>query len=156
MTAWPPTGPDTALAGRRYSFALPARARSAAYARSRARARLIQWNADEETREAAVQVLSELAANAVIHADGETIVCELVDHGLRLHIAVHDQGVGPNSPRANPNPGPGPDTGSGPGADEHGRGLLLVQALSDAWGAYANRPGPGHVVWAELSYGAGL
>jgi anti-sigma regulatory factor (Ser/Thr protein kinase) len=154
MTSWPPPGRDRSIGGRRYTFALPARAESVAHARSRTRVSLTRWNVDEETRDSAVQVISELAAQAVIHAGGDTILCELGDHGLRLYVAVHDQGVGPNSPRANPNPGPDPDPA--PEWNESGCGLLIVQALSDAWGAHATGPGSGRVVWAELPYGAGL
>ncbi|WP_322973317.1 ATP-binding protein [Actinacidiphila soli] len=146
MTQWPP-GPDTGTdGGRRYAFALPARAESVAYARGRTRARLARWNLDAGTRETAALVISELATNAVVHAGGETILCELADHGLRLYVAVHDHGVGPNSPRANPLPGEA----------DSGRGLLVVQCLSDAWGVHDTEPGPGRVVWAELPYGAGL
>ncbi|GHH69247.1 hypothetical protein GCM10018793_01410 [Streptomyces sulfonofaciens] len=40
-----------------------------------------------------------------------------------------------------------------PSADEdHGRGLLLVAALADAWGS-APRCGPGKCVWAEFQLG---
>jgi anti-sigma regulatory factor (Ser/Thr protein kinase) len=110
------------------------------------RARLTRWNLDADTRDTAALVISELATNAVVHAGGETILCELADHGLRLYIAVHDEGVGPNSPRANPN--------SGSHEADGGRGLLIVQALSEAWGVHAAAPAPGRVVWAELPFGA--
>ena len=154
MTSWPPLGPDSSIGGRRYTFALPARPESVVHARSRTRVRLTRWNVDEETRDSAVQVISELVAQAVIQAGGDTILCELGDHGLRLYVAVHDRGVGPNSPRANPDPNPGPDSASE--WNESGGGLLIVQALSDAWGAHETGPGSGRVVWAELPYGAGL
>jgi anti-sigma regulatory factor (Ser/Thr protein kinase) len=150
MTSWPPPGPDSSIGGRQHTFALPARPESVAYARIRTRSRLTRWNVDEETRDSAVQVISELAAQAVIQAGGDTILCELGDHGLRLYVAVHDQGVGPNSPRANPIPNPVSEW------NESGGGLLIVQALSGAWGAQAVGPGSGRVVWAELPYGAGL
>lgn len=152
MTSWPPPGRDSSIGGRQYTFALPARAESVAHARSRTRARLTRWNIDEETRHSAVQVISELAAQAVIQAGGDTILCELGDHGLRLHVAVHDQGVGPNSPRANPNPNPNPESEW----NESGCGLLIVQTLSASWGTHATASGSGRVVWAELPYGAGL
>lgn len=38
-----------------------------------------------------------------------------------------------------------------PGLDaEHGRGLLLVEALSEAWGAYRPQRSIGKIVWAVL------
>lgn len=153
MTPWPPPGPDNSIGGRRHTFALPARTESVAYARSRARIRLTRRHVDEETRESAVQVISELAADSVIHAGGDRILCELADRGLRLHVAVHDQGVGPNSPRANPNAHGHPGTAPESGRYESGLPLLVVQALNDAWGVRDTAPGPGRVVWAELPYG---
>jgi hypothetical protein len=35
-------------------------------------------------------------------------------------------------------------------SDEHGRGLLLIDALTAAWGI-EDGPGSGKLVWAELS-----
>lgn len=76
-----------------------------------------------------------------------------MDQGLRLCVAVHDQGVGPNSPRANPDPDPGPNPEPEPGLAGSGRGLLVVRALGGSWGVRDARPASGRVVWAELPYG---
>jgi hypothetical protein len=42
---------------------------------------------------------------------------------------------------------PAPDASGAP-EDEHGRGLLLLDAMADAWGSSAT--GDGKVVWANV------
>ncbi len=39
--------------------------------------------------------------------------------------------------------------------DESGRGLMLVEALSDRWGWYVPHGPGGKVVWAEVHYSSG-
>lgn len=63
----------------------------------------------------------------------------LLSDTVRVLILVQDAGPHPPA-RVNP----GPDA-------EHGRGLLLVEAISDQWGWYAPAPGAvGKVTWALL------
>lgn len=92
-----------------------------------------------DTCDSAALVISELVTNAIVHTASSRVVCELHDHDDTVRIAVHDQGCAPGEPRPSPQR---PD-------EEHGRGLLLVDALCRAWGAHEH--GPGLLVWAELA-----
>jgi hypothetical protein len=92
----------------------------------------------EDTCDTAVLVISELVTNAIVHTASSVVVCELHDRDDRVRIAVRDEGCAPGEPcaqRQRPE-------------EEHGRGLLLVDALCPAWGAQEH--GPGLLVWAEL------
>lgn len=89
--------------------------------------------------DSATLVLSELVTNALLHTGSRRISCELRCSADHLRLAVTDQGAEPGSLRVQRSC-----------ADEQGRGLLLVTAVSSSWGAYDARPGPGLVVWAEL------
>lgn len=130
---------------RRYGFALPAHAESVCRARRLARARLDRWGTTDETLETAILIISELVTNAVVHAPGDHVMCELREENGRLHIAVEDQGFGPTGPQLHR-----------VSDDEHGRGLLLVDALSSSWGTRdTSGYGAGRVVWAELPHEAG-
>ncbi|GHH69259.1 ATP-binding protein [Streptomyces sulfonofaciens] len=86
--------------------------------------------------------VSELATNAIAHTTTRRrrFAVHLAFAGEALRIEVHDTGDGNPHLRR-------------PSADEdHGRGLLLVAALADAWGS-APRCGPGKCVWAEFQLG---
>ncbi len=80
-------------------------------------------------------VVSELVTNSVLHAGSTARVIVVVDERC-VRIEVHD--ADPTLPVRRD---PGPQTVSG-------RGLLLVDALTDRWGAGA--AGDGKVVWFEL------
>ncbi|MFE9858462.1 ATP-binding protein [Streptomyces sp. NPDC005780] len=125
----------------RYCFALPAQPESVAGARRLTRARLDRWRLDEDAHDAAVLIVSELVTNAVVHTASARVVCELRRLETRLRIAVQDQGHQPGGPRL----GAGAD-------DEHGRGLLLVDAMCSAWGSRDAGNGSGRIVWAELPH----
>ncbi|KUJ66638.1 hypothetical protein ACZ90_34680 [Streptomyces albus subsp. albus] len=104
-------------------------------------ARLHDWEIDQEVRDNAELVVSELFTNAVRHTSSDEVRCELRVYGGRLRLEVADQGCARTEPRART-----------VGADqEGGRGLMLVEALSTSWGVRANPSGPGRVVWAYLS-----
>ncbi|WP_237407435.1 ATP-binding protein [Streptomyces sp. M2CJ-2] len=128
-----------AAARRRFRFELAAHPGSPAQARRLTRARLTGWAVSEDTCDTAALVVSELVTNAIVHTAGSQIVCELHDGDDVVRIAVLDEGCGPDQPRANTRQQP---------EDEHGRGLLLVDAVSHAWGAHEH--GPGLLVWADL------
>ncbi|NIF15356.1 ATP-binding protein, partial [Burkholderia sp. Ax-1735] len=104
-------------------FALPARPESVAGARRMTRSRLEAWRVGQDTYDAAVLIVSELFTNAVVHTASALVLCELDYSGAGVRISVTDQGHQPDGPRLSP-----------PADDEHGRGLLLVDALSAAWG----------------------
>jgi len=131
-------GPDRAAAERRFRFELAAHPGSPAQARRLTRARLNVWSVCEDICDTAALVVSELVTNALVHTASSHIVCELHDGDDLVRIAVRDEGCAPGEPhplRTRPE-------------EEHGRGLLLIDALCDAWGAHEQ--GPGLLVWAEL------
>ncbi|MBD3552759.1 MULTISPECIES: ATP-binding protein [Streptomyces] len=129
----------------RHCFALPAHPESVAAARELTRGRLDAWRTGRDTGEAAVLIVSELVTNAVVHTASTRVVCELSRPGGRLRIAVQDQGRQPGGPRLRRS-----------SDDEHGRGLLLVDTMSSAWGSYDAGYASGRVVWAELPLDADL
>jgi hypothetical protein len=135
-----PSGP---AAERRFRFELAAHPGSPAQARRLTRARLTGWSVCEDTCDTAALVVSELVTNAIVHTASSHIVCELYDRADLVRIAVRDEGCAPGQPQ--------PSSGRQP-EDEHGRGLLLVDALCHAWGAQEH--GPGLLVWAELARAA--
>lgn len=91
--------------------------------------------------ETAELLTSELVTNALIHTDRDAVLTATVGpHGLRVEVRDF---VG-RRPRLRL-----PDAGDG----THGRGLVLVQSLADAWGVRAH--GVGKAVWFELDGGAG-
>ncbi|MFG2431031.1 ATP-binding protein [Streptomyces sp. NPDC048590] len=123
-------------------FALPAHPESVAGARRLTRARLAEWRLTGDTHDAAVLIVSELVTNAVVHTMSSRVVCELRCDAARLRIAVQDQGHQPGGPRLTRN-----------AEGEHGRGLLLVDSMSAAWGSTDAGNHSGRIVWAELAYG---
>ncbi|MGW6710758.1 ATP-binding protein [Streptomyces sp. NPDC054956] len=97
---------------------------------------LRDWGWDgRESAEDALLVVSELVTNAALHAHG----CEelVLTAGESLRIDVFD---GVSLP-------PRPGAVRGPGVPG-GRGLHIVQRISDRWGSYPQ--GTGKVVWAEI------
>jgi two-component sensor histidine kinase len=85
----------------------------------------------------AVLLVSELATNAVMHARTDFIVRVWVNNDRGVRIEVEDE----NERR--------PSVAYAPIEATSGRGLQLVQTLSDAWGVDARQHGK--VVWFELS-----
>ncbi|MEI5097872.1 ATP-binding protein [Streptomyces sp. PmtG] len=83
---------------------------------------------------------SELVTNALVHTDHDAILTATVGP-RRLRVEVRDF-VG-RRPRMRGEAAPGDAT--------HGRGLVLVQSLADAWGVRAH--GVGKAVWFELDAG---
>ncbi|WTW38404.1 ATP-binding protein [Streptomyces sp. NBC_00016] len=132
-------GPDQAAAERRFRFELAAHPGSPAQARRLTRARLTGWSVCEDTCDTAALVISELVTNAIVHTASDVVVCELHDGDDLVRIAVRDEGCAPGDPHPSPQR---PE-------EEHGRGLLLVEALCHAWGAQEH--GPGLLVWADLT-----
>lgn len=124
---------------RRYGFELPGRPEFVSSARRLTRQQLTRWDVEEDTRDTAALIVSELFTNAVLHTASELVVCELRDSDGRLRVAVKDQGLRPTGPRLRQ-----------AGDEEHGRGLQLVDTLSSFWGTRDAADGPGRIVWAEL------
>ena len=111
---------------------------------------LRRWRVPPDTTEAALLIVSELAANSVRHAQplvrgplhyGElanagTFTTLLQLSGPRLVVQVGDRD--PHAPVLRASKG---------AADG---GLRLVNALSHQWGHYRPRGAPGKIIWAEL------
>ncbi|AZM48674.1 ATP-binding protein [Streptomyces sp. WAC 06738] len=130
---------DFDVAAHGESFELVARAAAAAEARAHVRRLLGDWRlAGGDVCDAAQLVISELVTNAVLHASGGRIVCRLALRQPWVRLEVRDQGGAYGVPIR---------TVAGP-EDECGRGLGLVAALSEAWGAEPS--GPGFSVWATI------
>jgi anti-sigma regulatory factor (Ser/Thr protein kinase) len=101
----------------------------------------IEVSPDSDTAEL---LTAELVANAVEHTHTGTpikLVLELLPTGC--HVEVHDGDPAPPGNLARPSYGSAPDPWQ-----EHGRGLLLIRALSSACG---HRPtDSGKAVWFTL------
>jgi anti-sigma regulatory factor (Ser/Thr protein kinase) len=113
---------------------LPHALTSAAAARRFVTDKVTEWGL-EDLLDDALLVASELAANAVTHADSACRI-RLSVNAATLRIDVIDTGAG--------TPEPQPSSWS----EERGRGLHLVDALTTAWGLEIVPEGK--LVWAEL------
>ncbi|WP_190093866.1 ATP-binding protein [Streptomyces melanogenes] len=124
-----------------YTFRVPGGRGTVRRARRRvvgvARAR--RYPLDEELMCCLELLASELITNAVQHGGAPNEV-SVSWTGARVRVEVSD--VGPAAPEPLP---AGPE-------DEHGRGLVIVDALADAWGRRRHRLGK--VTWFELGPGA--
>lgn len=89
-------------------------------------------------------ITAELAANAVIHGrePGRDFEVRLTANAETLRVEVSD-------PRTERIPLFSPH--EPPDDAESGRGLMLVAALTDGWGAAPRANAPGKTVWATLS-----
>ncbi|MDQ1437904.1 MAG: hypothetical protein QOK43_1533 [Acidimicrobiaceae bacterium] len=126
---------DSPDGGRRASLTLAADLSAARHARQFLRATLISWGVPHGVGDAAELPLSELVTNAVMHTHSDVLL-ELRLDGDALRVEVHDASeVLPNR-RSH-------DVESGTG-----RGLELVEALSDQWGVHPTEQGK--AVWFEL------
>jgi len=125
--------------GQQAELSLPQDPSSVRTARRFVADRLEEWGLDTLLDDALL-VTSELAANAIMHAESECVIrVSLTESTLRIDVL--DSGAG------TPEPQPRSFT------EEHGRGLVLVDAVTAAWGLDMV-PGDGKVVWAELSRSA--
>jgi anti-sigma regulatory factor (Ser/Thr protein kinase) len=104
---------------------------------------LSDWGVTDR-REDVLLCVSELATNALLHGvppgRGYRVHLFLEPDDL-LRLEVHDSGPGLSRVRVAK---PGPE-----GEAEHGRGLMLISALADAWGV-AERD-PGKIVWCAFA-----
>lgn len=107
-------------------------------ARRFAAAKLEAWGM-AEAEHVTVLLVSELVTNALLHAAGPAKL-ELAPAGDRVRIRVTD-----------PVDSHGPTVRSEDLDAENGRGMMLVEGLSLAWGVVPH--GLGKTVWAEVSVG---
>lgn len=97
---------------------------------------LTGWDVPGGTVENAVQLVSEVATNAVIHnagADDAVVTAAWWCGHLRVTVSDPDLQV------------PVPDLAD----DEHGRGLMIVSMLATRWGE--TKTLAGKIVWFELT-----
>ncbi|MET7700055.1 MULTISPECIES: ATP-binding protein [unclassified Streptomyces] len=126
-----------------WRIALPHSAAAVPVARALVRTALaeLEHKADSDTAEL---LTAELVANAVEHTAGDApieLVVELMATGCQ--VEVHDPDPAPPGDLTVPGPPGEPDPWQ-----EHGRGLLLIRALSSACG---HRPTEsGKAVWFRL------
>ncbi len=127
------------------SAPLPADTTAPSAARRFVRDRLEEWRADwrlpDDLVDTAELCVSELVTNAVIHTGTSALLTVELDHDC-LTALVRDQGGHGVIERA-------VDTEP---LRVSGRGLGLVEALAEAWGA--ERDAEGTTVWFELDTGA--
>lgn len=124
---------------RQFAVQLSSTARGARLARILATERLRDWGIPSED---IPLVVGELAANAARHGrvPGRDFRLSLTVRGGTLRIEVTDA-------RADRVPVPQ----LRPADAESGRGLLLVEVLTDRWGVDEKQPAPCKTVWAEIT-----
>ncbi|MFJ6792668.1 ATP-binding protein [Streptomyces sp. NPDC091268] len=99
---------------------------------------LMRHRCRADAAEVAELLVTELVTNALVHTDqGAEVSASLAS--ARLRVEVRDYAARRPRPYV-----PSADDGT------HGRGLVLVQALADAWGVDPLALGSGKVVWFEL------
>ena len=92
--------------------------------------------------ETATLLTSELFTNALDHSEGAiTLSVVLASDDLRVEVTDHADGS--------------PIVREVDLEDEHGRGMLLVDALAKAWGAGRYPRGRGKYVWFTLDTASG-
>ena len=116
--------------------AFPAVPSSVPAARDWARLELVRHGCDDARVEAAVLLVSELATNAVRHTSTNRFIVCLDPTPDGISIAVHDHDPTDPRPPGAHEPGEEPEEG-----DDHARGLILVQAVSDTWGVVTTTNG---------------
>lgn len=101
---------------------------------------LMRHRCRAEAAAVAELLITELVTNALVHTDHGAEVSATIAAD-RLRVEVRDYAARRPRPHV-----PSADDGT------HGRGLVLVQALADAWGvdALGVALGGGKVVWFEL------
>ncbi|MFI1701781.1 SpoIIE family protein phosphatase [Streptomyces bobili] len=130
--------PDAPQAGSRLQqHVAPGDPEALTQARHMIRAAVRTWGAQERSDDVEL-VADELVTNALMHTEGAAIVTLrlLTGGGRRLRVEVED------SSSALPRRREAGDSGVS------GRGLLLVELLSDVWGVEAR--GGGKCVWCEF------
>jgi anti-sigma regulatory factor (Ser/Thr protein kinase) len=96
----------------------------------------------DEQRDAVSVMVSELAMNAVEHAGTRfQVTAEITDGSLQVEVT--DSGVGTATAQPRPNP-----------TSLRGRGLFIVDRLSDAWGTSSSSAGSAKSIWFTITLDA--
>ncbi|NUP19904.1 MAG: ATP-binding protein [Streptomyces sp.] len=142
-----PRTPQLPLTLRTFTQRLSATPRGARLARHLALAQLHTWGIPHgsDASEAAAVIVAELAANAVTHGrvPGR-------DFELRLSLPTGSVRIEVSDTRTEPRPPKPGDVRPPHPLDEHGRGLVLVDALADRWEVVDREPAPGKTVRVEV------
>ena len=101
---------------------------------------LLRELVDDDTRDTAALLTTELVSNAIRHTRDELVISVRLLAG-RLRVGVSD-----SSHRR-------PQLVQVGSRDTSGRGLHLVEALADGWGVEPDERGLGKTVWFELAVG---
>jgi anti-sigma regulatory factor (Ser/Thr protein kinase) len=128
------------VSGLRAQFDLVPEAGSARAARRAVAEVLSSWGLPAYAVDDAVLIVSELVANAVLHArDEAALELEITFGGAWLRVSVSDgSAVRPSARAAERN-------------HENGRGMAIIDALSDRWGVEGR--GRGKRIWFEVDLG---
>lgn len=110
--------------------------RAPADARGHVRRICRRWGIDEDAREAAEIVITELVTNAVEHASSTSVV-QVWRRDRSLHLTVRDFDLAVLPAAHLPDP-----------TAPRGRGLAMVAAVARTWGVEPHRDGK--TVWAEM------
>jgi anti-sigma regulatory factor (Ser/Thr protein kinase) len=116
-----------------HSFPLPANAGSVRFSRDAVRGALARF--DEDTVEAAAILTDELVTNAIMHGR-PPIVLDIKEDHETVTVAVRDAGPGI------------PEARSARRGALSGRGLTIVDSMSDGWGVDERQHGK--CVWFQL------
>jgi anti-sigma regulatory factor (Ser/Thr protein kinase) len=131
-------GPPAPLPGTRWQRAFPGEVRQLSVVRRWLESLL----PDGPARDDVACVATELGTNAIRHTasgQGGQFVLDVTWQGSAVRVAVEDSG-GAGVPQVIDDP-----------AGEQGRGLLVVQGLSERFGVSGDHRG--RTVWAEISWG---
>lgn len=120
------------------SCTLPAAEQAVSRARAFTKARLAAWRVGDEVAYAARVIVSELVTNTIRHSGSTDVRLRLAHSRSTVRIEVLDKGLW----RVPDRPGQGEDIAEG------GRGLHLVEALSQRHGVH--RTPTGTRAWALL------
>ena len=116
---------------------LHARAQAAAEARHA----VVGLALPEEIRQKLALLVTELVTNSVLHAGlkaDDTVELHIDNGGAQVRVTVHDHGPGFAPPQPSPDP-----------LRVGGHGLVVLAALSDAWGVECDADGC--TVWCDVA-----
>lgn len=114
-----------AAPSKRSTIMLPARAHHVRTARRFTDDLLTRWGVAEEDRASVILIVSELATNAAQHGRADmTVTVSLAGRTLHVEVADFGEPVAPPRKRC-------ADAADAADADEHGRGLGIVEFLAD-------------------------
>ncbi|MEW1660361.1 ATP-binding protein [Streptomyces sp. NPDC093707] len=125
---------------RTFAQLLSSTGRGARLARLLAAEELRTWEVPQSVRERGEQIVAELAANAVLHG-------RVRGRDFRLALALDAEAGTLRIEVADARGERAPVLDTSSVEAESGRGLLLVEALADAWGVTPRSAG-GKAVWA--------